>query len=89
MSDGYEVVLSAEAMKTIRRLPKQLQRVVITAFGVLEQNPHAGKPLAGELTGVWSLRRGDYRLLYRIDDRARLVEIARVGHRGEVYRRRS
>jgi hypothetical protein len=27
------------------------------------------------------LRRGGYRVLYRIDDRERRVEVARVGHR--------
>jgi mRNA-degrading endonuclease RelE of RelBE toxin-antitoxin system len=32
------------------------------------------------------MRVGDYRVVYRIDDRARLVEIERVRHRRDVYR---
>ena len=58
------------------------------ALAHLGREPRAGKPLSGKLSGIWSLRRGDYRVLYRIDDDASLVEIARVGHRREVYRRK-
>lgn len=88
MSDVYEVIVAAEAVGTIRRLPKQPQRSVLTALGTLAVEPRAGKPLSGELSGIWSLRRGDYRVLYRIDDLARRIEVARVGHRRDVYRKR-
>jgi mRNA interferase RelE/StbE len=88
MSDAYEVILSVDAAKSIRKLPKQVQRAVVAALTALETDRRAGKPLIGELVGIWSLRRGDYRVLYRIDDRERRVEIARVGHRRDVYRRR-
>jgi mRNA-degrading endonuclease RelE of RelBE toxin-antitoxin system len=43
--------------------------------------------LRRELTGVFSARRGPYRILYRIDDDATL-SILRVDHRADVYRRR-
>lgn len=88
MSDAYKVTLSVEAAKSIRKLPKQVQRAVVAALTALEKDPRGGKPLVGELAGIWSLRRGDYRVLYRIDDRERRVEVARVGHRRDVYRRR-
>jgi mRNA interferase RelE/StbE len=88
VSDAYEVVLSADAAKSIRKLPKQVQKAVVAALTALEVDPRAGKPLIAELFGIWSLRRGDYRVLYRIDDRVRRVEVARVGHRRDVYRRR-
>lgn len=88
MSDAYEVTLSVEAAKSIRKLPKQVQRAAVAALTALENDTRGGKPLIGELAGIWSLRRGDYRALYRIDDRERRVEVARVGHRRDVYRRR-
>ena len=87
MSKPYEVVLAADVVRSIRRLPKQYQASVIAALGALATDPRLGKPLVGELSGIWSLRRGDYRLLYRIDDGARRIEVARVGHRREIYRR--
>ena len=75
-------------MRSMRRLPKKFQKAIIAALNALGDEPRAGKPLIGELAGVWSLRRGDYRVLYRINDGARRVEIARIGHRRDVYRRR-
>ena len=46
-----------------------------------------GKPLRRELTGLYSARRGPYRVLYRIDEDHSLVLIERVDHRADVYRR--
>ncbi len=87
MSDDYEVLVGANAVRSIRRLPKQAQKAVVAALSSLGTDPCAGKRLTGELAGTWSLRRGDYRVLYRIDDGRRTVEVARVGHRRDVYRR--
>lgn len=88
MADPYRVVLGARAAKDIRRLTKQSQRAALAALEALASEPRAGKPLVAELVGLWSLRRGDYRIVYQIDDRSRRVEVVRVAHRREVYRRR-
>jgi mRNA-degrading endonuclease RelE of RelBE toxin-antitoxin system len=62
--------------------------VIEFAFGDLAHEPHrVGKPLRRELTGLYSARRGPYRLLYRIDEVCSLVLIQRVDHRADVYRR--
>jgi mRNA interferase RelE/StbE len=45
-----------------------------------------GKPLRRELEGLWSARRGPYRVVYEIDDEKRLVVVMRVDHRTDVYR---
>jgi mRNA-degrading endonuclease RelE of RelBE toxin-antitoxin system len=45
-----------------------------------------GKPLRRELSGVWSARRGSYRVLYEIDDEIRRVAVLRIDHRADVYR---
>jgi len=83
----YSVSLATRAAKEVRRLPEKTQSAVIEALDVLAADPRAGKPLSGELVGIWSMRRGDYRILYRVNDQDRRVEVARVGHRREVYRR--
>lgn len=50
-------------------------------------NPRgAGKPLRGELTGIWSARRGTYRVLYRVLEDPREVVVLRVDHGRDVYR---
>jgi len=85
---SYQVILSNRAARELRSLPLPDRRATLAALDALVDDPRAGKPLVGQLAGVWSLRRGDFRILYRLDDDARRVEIARIAHRRDVYRRR-
>ena len=53
----------------------------------LVENTHGvGSERRNELAGIHSARRGSYRVLYRIDERARSVTVLRIDHRGDVYR---
>jgi mRNA interferase RelE/StbE len=47
-----------------------------------------GKPLRFELEGLHSARRGDYRIIYRIDHGRHRVEIVAIEHRSAAYRAR-
>ena len=58
------------------------------SYGPLADNPgRAGRPLRFELEGLHSAHRGDYRVVYRIDDRRRRVDVLAIGTRANVYRR--
>jgi mRNA interferase RelE/StbE len=87
--DGYQVVVTAPAARAIREtLPKAVAFAVIEfVTGPLPNDPRrVGVPLRDELEGIWSARRGTYRVLYRIDDERREVIVLRVGHRRDIYR---
>lgn len=57
--------------------------------GPLLENPHrVGHELKRELAGVWSARRGAYRILYEIDDDVHEVRVLDIAHRADVYRPR-
>ena len=90
MSDaGHELVVTAPAARAIREtLPEAVAFAVIDFItGALLDNPtRVGAPLRGELEGVWSARRGTYRVLYRIEDENREVIVLRIGHRRDIYR---
>jgi len=45
-----------------------------------------GKPLRGELSGKWSLRVGNYRVIYTINEKEKAVILYSVGHRKKIYR---
>jgi len=63
--------------------------VIDLIAGPLLENPRRlGAPLRGELEGVWSARRGTYRILYRIDEENRKVIVLQIGYRKDVYRPR-
>jgi mRNA interferase RelE/StbE len=78
---------------TVRRaLAETLpESVAAAAFefmtGPLLSEPHrVGKRLLPPLDDRFSARRGTYRIIYRIDDGARVVTVVDVGHRRDVYR---
>ncbi|MBB0997646.1 type II toxin-antitoxin system RelE/ParE family toxin [Dietzia maris] len=87
--EGYELVVAPPASRAIQRgLPENIASAVVEFLtGPLIANPRrVGKELRRELSGVYSARRGTYRILYRIDDDAREVLVLRVEHRRDVYR---
>jgi mRNA-degrading endonuclease RelE of RelBE toxin-antitoxin system len=87
----YEIVVTAPAARSIRdTLPEAVAFAVIDFItGPMLDNPRrVGVELRNELAGIWSARRGTYRVLYRIDDERREVIVLRVGHRRDIYRRR-
>ena len=53
---------------------------------LLTQPYRVGKRLLAPLDDRFSARRGTYRVIYRIDDKARVVTVVDVGHRRDVYR---
>ena len=54
--------------------------------GPLIDHPRrVGRMLRRELQGVWSARRGTYRVLYRINDHTNEVIVVRIDHRRDVY----
>ena len=53
---------------------------------LLEQPYRVGKRLLSPLDDRFTVRRGTYRVIYRIDDEARMVTVVDIGHRRDVYR---
>jgi len=58
-----------------------LKRRLDSAIRNLQTNPRLGKPLKGELSGKWSLRIGDHRIIYIIDEREKVVTLYNVKYR--------
>ncbi len=86
---GYELVLTPPARRALaERLPEAVAAAVIDFLttALVDQPRRVGKPLRGELSGVWGARRGTYRVLYRIHDEPPEVVVVRIEHRGDAYR---
>ena len=85
----YELLLTPPARRAIvDRLPEAVATAVIDFLttALIEAPQRVGKPLRDDLAGVWSARRGTYRILYRINDERREVLVLRVEHRRDAYR---
>ncbi|MCJ7674056.1 MAG: type II toxin-antitoxin system RelE/ParE family toxin [Sedimentisphaerales bacterium] len=83
----YEVYLERAAERDLRRLSADYFRRIIRQIKALSERP---RPVGcRKITGSkndWRIRIGDYRVIYEIDDRAKVVRVMRVRHRREVYR---
>ena len=83
----YEVRLHPEAVRAFRRLRGAVRDRIETAIDGLAADPcpRGAAKLAGR--DDFRTRVGDYRIVYAVDDAERLVLVARIAHRREVYRR--
>jgi mRNA interferase RelE/StbE len=88
--EPFEIHWAGPARRALSRLPEKVATAAVEfIYGVLATNPHrVGRPLRFELEGRYSAHRGDYRVVYRIDDRHRRVLVEVVGHRADIYRPR-
>ena len=89
--EPYELVVTPPARRALTdQLPEPVAAAVIDFLTTaLVANPRrVGKPLRGELSGIWSARRGTYRVLYRVHEDRHEVVVVRIDHRREVYRPR-
>ncbi|MFN8076145.1 MAG: type II toxin-antitoxin system RelE/ParE family toxin [Kineosporiaceae bacterium] len=86
---SFEVVLSRTAR---RALTETLPHAVAASAwefidGPLHENPRrVGKPLAGQLAGRWSARRGTSRILSSIDGGRLTVLVLDVRRRADAHR---
>lgn len=85
---AFAIAWTAASRRVLTRLPEKVATAVVEfLYGSLAASPYrVGKPLKLGLEGLHSARRGDYRLIYRIDDRQRQVTVVAIEHRSDVYR---
>ena len=86
---NYRVELSEKSVKELDKLErkdKHSYEIVVKHLQNLEQDPqHFGKPLTGSLSGLWSCRAGDLRIIYQIQEGTKAVLVFAIGRRENVY----
>jgi mRNA interferase RelE/StbE len=84
---AYTIDVRPRARRSLRQLDPSVRKAIVQLIDGLAANPRP--PGVAPLTGHWPylrVRSGDYRVIYSVDDRARMVTVAAVGHRREIYR---
>lgn len=75
VKDDFKSIGEAEKKRIVRDIGNKLKTAPL----------EFGKPLRYELKKLYSLRVGDFRVIYHIDLTESLVTILKIGHRNEVY----
>lgn len=84
-----EIIWSAAARRALVSLPEKAATAIVEyIYGPLADDPpRMGHALRFEFEGCHSARRGDYRVIYRIEPDSS-VHVLAIGHRSDIYRRR-
>lgn len=87
MAAAYKIDVRPRARRSLRQLDPPVRKAVAQVIDGLAIDPHPPgfRPLTGRRPYL-RVRSGDYRVIYAVDDHARIVTIAAVGHRREIYR---
>jgi len=83
----YEVYLERRAERDLKRVSSDDFHRIISSIKALTQEPRPDgcRKITGSKSD-WRIRIGEYRVIYEIDDKARVIRVMRVRHRREVYR---
>jgi len=85
---SYKILWKKSAAKELKDLDKQIIPKIISTVENLSNNPFpsgAKKLIASDFT--YRIRFGDYRIIYSVFRTRLVVEIIRVGHRKNIYRK--
>ncbi|HIC09439.1 MAG TPA: type II toxin-antitoxin system RelE/ParE family toxin [Aquificales bacterium] len=85
----YKLLFLKEAAEEFKKLDKAVQRIIKEKLEILAQNPELLKnnikPLKGKYKGLYRLRVGNYRVVYRLDKEEITILVIRIGHRKDIY----
>lgn len=82
----YIVRLKPAAERDLASLSPEIRARIRPKIDALADNPRP--PGARKMKGGgnrWRIRVGDYRVIYRVDDTAKVVTVTKIGHRSDVY----
>ncbi len=81
----YKIISLPRFEKDLAKLEKEAKRRALKSLSTLETSPHSYKELHGSLKGKHTMRIGDYRLIYAIDEKTQTVYLLTITHRKHAY----
>ena len=83
----YTVSLKPAAVRQLEGFPRDIQERIVARLTSLGGNPRppGTEKLKGSV-GLFRVRVGDYRIVYRIEEDRHVVLVVKIGHRRDVYR---
>jgi mRNA interferase RelE/StbE len=86
----WRVLLDPKATRDLEKLSHRerdrIHRFFRERLATQEDPRRFGHALKGPLTGFWTFRTGDLRIIAEIQDQRVCIFIVRIGNRREIYR---
>lgn len=84
---SWKIRLPNKWRKFILNLDGTNQKIIIRVLNEIETNPYENDGIVQKFSPskVFKRRAGDYRILYSISKKIKIIDIVRIGHRRNVY----
>lgn len=83
----YEILLEQNAEKDLRKLQKKIFNQIIEKVKLLSENPRPdGVKKLVNVSNFWRIRIGSFRVIYEINDTAKIIKVYKIKHRKDVYK---
>jgi len=84
----YKIVIDKKVLKDLKQIDATWQKKILEKMDeFLAKTPFDGKKLVGNLSDFYRIRVGDYCIIYEIIDDIVTVEIIKISHRKDVYKK--
>lgn len=83
----YKIEIIPSAQRDLDSLGEKFFHQIKNKINSLKSNPRPLNCLKLTVEEGYRLRSGDYRILYRLDDKNKMVYVYRIKHRKESYNR--
>lgn len=82
----YSLRVYKQAQKELKSLEKIYQLTLFEVLREIQEDPFVGKPLTEELTGLFSYKVDEFRILYKVNNKDKIIFVVSAGHRSTVYK---
>lgn len=81
----YRLIIAPSAKKQLKKLKKIYQEAINSAVLEIKEDPQLSKPLSRELTGRFTFHISVYRIIFKVNQKDKTINILKIDHRGKVY----
>lgn len=81
----YKILIERRAEQDLDRLEPKMRNRVIAHLLILKNNPRTNAKKLKGADNAWRIRAGDFRIIYEIEDKNKIVKIYRIKHRSKAY----
>ena len=85
--EKYKITFKKSVAKDLKTLPKSDIKRILSKINSLSQNPRREGAIKLSGQDLYRIRQGLYRIIYEIRDNELVVQVIKVGHRSDVYKR--
>ncbi|WP_420935903.1 type II toxin-antitoxin system RelE family toxin [Alteromonas sp. A081] len=85
--EKYSVTFKKSVTKDFKAIPKSDVKNILAKIHLLAENPRRDGAIKLSGQDLYRFRQGLYRIIYEIRENELVVQVIKVGHRSDVYKR--